>query len=574
MYKASLIFLFFLCQNLYFSQSIQGFHIPDSLKEKNYDQLQKAYSKVFRINNNLAELYANTILLKGKKGKNNELIYDGYYKIAHTRGLNSTNGHPYADTLLTITRNVNTKDYPAKAYIIKGILYNYDWKYAEALDQYIEAQKLSKNKNSDQYYYIKKLIGILKTATDENKEALPLFLEYYKYQKEKLNTNDKDIKSYIGSIFSVANCYNKDKQYENALTYIEIGLKECNKYKDYTHYPYFISGIGIANYYLKNYKKASESHLKAEKSFIKNNDYGNLAITYYFLGKTNYDTHHEKEAVQYFIKADSVLTFSKEFFPITRDGYEILIDFYKKTGDKENQLKYIDKLFFADSIINNSKQYLSKEIYKKYDTPILLEKKEELIADLNRKNYVLYWCLGIGFLLISSLTYFYIKNRKRIKEYQKQAELLLAKSKESLVILPMSDNEADKENASKERSKNIIPDDRLQDIKLKLEFFESNKDFLQKNITVNSLAKEFETNRDYLSKSVNELKEMNFSQYLNELRIGYIIEELNNNEKIRKYTIAAIADEIGYNNSESFSNAFRKMTGTLPSYYIKLLQAN
>ena len=278
--------------------------------------------------------------------------------------------------------------------------------------------------------------------------------------------------------------------------------------------------------------------------------------------------------MQYFIKADSVLAFSKEFYPITRDGYEILIDFYKKTGDKENQLKYIDKLFFADSIINNSKQYLSKEIYKKYDTPILLEKKEELIADLNQKNYVLYWCLGIGFLLISSLTYFYIKNRKRIKQYQKQAELLLVKSKESPVTLPMSDNEADKENASKERSKNIIPDARLQDIKVKLELFENNKDFLQKNITVNSLAKEFETNRDYLSKSVNELKEMNFSQYLNKLRISYIIEELNNNEKIRKYTIAAIADEIGYNNSESFSNAFRKITGTLPSYYIKLLQEN
>lgn len=278
--------------------------------------------------------------------------------------------------------------------------------------------------------------------------------------------------------------------------------------------------------------------------------------------------------MQYFIKADSVLAFSKEFYPITRDGYEILIDFYKKTGDKENQLKYIDKLFFADSIINNSKQYLSKEIYKKYDTPILLEKKEELIADLNQKNYVLYWCLGIGLLLISNLTYFYIKNRKRIKQYQKQAELLLVKSKESPATLPMSDNEAEKENASKERSKNIIPDARLQDIKVKLELFENNKDFLQKNITVNSLAKEFETNRDYLSKSVNELKEMNFSQYLNELRIGYVIEELNNNEKIRKYTIAAIADEIGYNNSESFSNAFRKITGTLPSYYIKLLQVN
>lgn len=574
MYKNSLLFIFIACQSLYFSQSIQGFHIPDSLKEKNYQQLQKSYDKVFRINNNLAELYANTILLKGKKEKNNDLIYDGYYKIAHTRGLNSTNGHPYADTLLAITHNINTKEYPAKAHIIKGILFNYDWKYKEALNEYIKAQELSKNKNLDQFYYIKKLLGILKTATEENEEALPLFLEYYNYEKEKINTENKDVKSYIGSIFSVANCYSKNQQYKEALGYIRLGIKECHRFKDYTHYPYFVSATGIANYYLKNYDKASASHLEAEKSFIKNNDYGNLAITYYFLGKINYDTHKEEAAVKYFIKADSVLAFSKEFYPITRDGYELLIDYYKKTGDKENQLKYIDKLFFADSIINNSKQYLSKEIYKKYDTPILLEKKEELIADLNRRNLVLYWFLGIGTLALITLVYIYLKSRKKIKQYKKQAELLFIKSKEASIILPVSDNETYKEKISKEKNKNLVPDDKLQDIKSKLESFENNKDFLEKNITVNNLAKKFGTNRDYLSKSVNELKEMNFSQYLNELRIGYIVEELNNNEKIRKYTIAAIADEIGYNNSESFSNAFRKTTGTLPSYYIKLLQQN
>ena len=40
---------------------------------------------------------------------------------------------------------------------------------------------------------------------------------------------------------------------------------------------------------------------------------------------------------------------------------------------------------------------------------------------------------------------------------------------------------------------------------------------------------------------------------------------------MRNHTIAAIADDIGYNNSESFTNAFKKITGTLPSYYIKAL---
>lgn len=574
MFRFCSIILILISQNLFFSQSIKNFVIPDSLKNKNLKELQKSYDKVFRIDNSKAEIYANTILRKGKKERNNDLIYDGYYRVAHTKGLKSENGHPYADSLLMITENVNTKEYPAKAHIIKGILYNYDWKYTEALDQYIEAQKLSKNKNSDQFYYIKKLIGILKTATDENKEALPLFLEYYNYQKQKINTKDQDVKSYIGSIFSVANCYNKDKQYKNALNYINIGLEECNRFKDYTHYPYFVSGIGIANYYLKNYKIASDKHLKAEKSFLKNNDYGNLAITYYFLGKINHDIHKDNIAVKYFIKADSVLAFSKEFYPITRDGYEVLIDYYKKTGDKEKQLKYIDKLFYADSIINNSKQYLSKEIYKKYDTPLLIEKKEELINDLNNKNSVLYWCLGGGLIILSILLFMFTKNRKKVKEYQKQAELLLTNSlkESSLQITPVHNNNIIESKSIGEKVRSTIPNNILQELKSKLVLFEVNKDFLHQNITIDGLAKDLGTNRDYLSKSVNELKGKNFSQYLNELRINYIVEELKSNEKLRKYTISAIAEDIGFNNSESFSNAFKKITGTLPSYYIKLLK--
>ncbi|MGU3377274.1 helix-turn-helix domain-containing protein [Chryseobacterium sp. M5A1_1a] len=571
MQKGFIVLMLVLATHLYFSQSIKGFHIPDSLKSKNTEQLQKAYEKVFRIDNDKAELYANSILSKGKKEKNNELIYDGYYKLAYSKGLKSENGHPYADTLLVLTQKANTLEFPAKAHIIKGILLNYEFKYDEALNHYVQARDLSKDKNPEQFYYIKKLVGILKLATGENEEALPLFLEYYQYEKKRVAIDDKSVKSYIGSIFSVANCYNRSKQYKNALQYIDLGINECIKYKDYTHYPYFISASGIANYYLKNYQKSAENHLEAEKKFIKNNDDWNLGITYYFLGKINNETHKEEDGVRYFTKADSVLSISKKFDPVTRNGYEILIDYYKKKGDKENQLKYINKLFSADSIMNSSKQYLSKEIYKKYDTPALLEEKEALIDDLSNKNSVLYIFLGGGFLMIGILFFLFIRNRKKTQQYKKQADQLLEKSRAAEISITQNIPKVEHE-VKVQKVKNILSDEKLQDIKIKLEEFEKNRSFLRKNITVDSLAKDFSSNRDYLSKSVNELKEKNFSQYLNELRINYIVEELNHNEKIRKHTIAAIADDIGYNNSESFSNAFRKITGTLPSYYIKLLQ--
>lgn len=571
MHKFCLIFILILCQNLYLSQSIKGFRIPDSLKAKDFKQLESAYNKVFRIDNNKAELYANTILSKGKKENNNDQIYDGYYKIAYIKGLESRSGYPYSDTLLSITRNVNTKEYPAKAYIIRGILLNYEFKYNEALNNYIEAQNLSKNKNPDQFYYIKKLIGILKAATDENEEALPLFLEYYNYQKQKLNTNDRDIKSYIGSIFSVSNAYTKIKDYKRCKFYNNIGIEECKKYNDYTHYPYFIMSEGITDYYLKNYNAASENLLKIEEKLLKNRDVGNLSILYYYLGKINYDIKNEKEAINFLIKSDSLSFASNDFIPITRDRYEILIDYYKNKEDNKNQLKFINKLFYADSIMNNSRQYLSKEIYKKYDTPILLEQKEKLIADLDKKNFLLYWVLGIGLIIICILIYVYTENKKKIKEYQKQAEILLKKSKDHSAEI--SKNIITKQHTVKEeKAKSILSDEKLQHIKLQLEKFENSNGFLRKNITIDILAKDFNTNRDYISKSVNELKEKNFSQYINELRINYIIEELNTNEKLRKFTISAIADEAGYNNSESFSNAFKKITNTLPSYYIKLLQ--
>lgn len=170
----------------------------------------------------------------------------------------------------------------------------------------------------------------------------------------------------------------------------------------------------------------------------------------------------------------------------------------------------------------------------------------------------------------------FIKNKKKVREYQKQAELLLINSIKPIETLAqiedIKDEGINESNSNLQKRKTTVPNNVLLELKTQLEMFETNKEFLHKNTTIEGLAKKFGTNRDYLSKSVNELKGKNFSQYLNELRINYIVEELKINKVLRKHTISAIAEDIGFNNSESFSNAFKKITGTLPSYYIKLLQ--
>lgn len=522
------------------------------------------------------EFYANIILLKGKIENNNQLIYDGYYKIAHSKAQKPSEGQIFADSLISLTKNLNNHDFPAKACIIKGILSYKAFNYKDALEYYIKAQKQSKDKNEDQYFYIKKLIGILKTATEEYPEALSLFLEYYNYEKNNLDTKNRDVKSYIGSIFSVSNAYSKNKNYLKSKGFNKLGISECKKYNDFSHYTYFLMSEGIADFYLNDFPNAKKNLLVVENKLKKNDDKSNLSIVYYFLGKIYLANKERQNAIEYFIKSDSVALISNDFLPVTRDEYEILIDYYKSLNDKENQLKYIKKLVYADSIINSNKQYLSKEIYKKYDTPLLMEEKEKLISDLNNKNHTLFWVIFL--LTIGSLVilYYYFKNKKKVNQYKQQAELLLQKN--TISQTKFEKVEIEKPNTTvtlkQEKAKGSLSDQMLEDIKKKLEAFEKKQSFIKRNITVESLAKDFETNRDYLSKSVNELKGKNFSQYLNELRINFVIKELQINEKMRKYTISAIAQEIGYNTPESFSNAFKKATGTLPSFYIKVLQEN
>lgn len=560
----------------FFSQSIKGLKIPDSLKNKSYKYINDAYNKVFQVDNDKAELLANYILLKGKKENNRDILFDGYYNIARVKNLKNENGHPFADSLISASKNVNNYDYPAKSYILKGILFNNEGKYKEALDEYTVAINLNKAENKEQFYYVSKLIAILKTATEEYEEALPLFIKYYNYEKDKVKNTNLDAKNYISSIFSLANIYTKCKDYKKSIRFADLGLAECKKYNDYSNYNYLLMIKGISLFYLKDFSSSYVILSNIEKGLINSKDYINLGILYYYLGKIKYENHKEEEAVEYFKKADSISFNFNGFEAIKRDGYEILIDFYKKKGDLNNQLKYIDNLMYSDSIIAVNRKNLSKEILKKYDTPLLMKEKLNIIDKLNHQNI---WLI-VSLLFITLLFIFIIrKNRKKIKEYEKQAKILLEKP--VIVPAPVFIEEIKPESntapsSSIERKEKTTKNDLSTNSKFKIlidkiEEFEKTNSFLAKNITLDSLSKEFDTNRDYLSKLVNELKGKNFSQYLNELRINYIVEELKSNEKIRKHTIAAIANDIGYNNAESFTNAFKKITGTLPSYYIKAL---
>jgi YesN/AraC family two-component response regulator len=107
-----------------------------------------------------------------------------------------------------------------------------------------------------------------------------------------------------------------------------------------------------------------------------------------------------------------------------------------------------------------------------------------------------------------------------------------------------------------------------------LEDFEQSQGFLDASSTLKSVAQGMQTNSSYLSKYINEIKETNFSQYLSTLRIQYAIYKLQEDRTLRSYTIEAIASEVGFSNTRSFTNHFKRVTGISVSYFIKKLPAS
>jgi AraC-like DNA-binding protein len=116
--------------------------------------------------------------------------------------------------------------------------------------------------------------------------------------------------------------------------------------------------------------------------------------------------------------------------------------------------------------------------------------------------------------------------------------------------------------------------DIVEELLEKLDRFARNKKYLNSSISLNKRAKERHTNPNYLSRVIILKMEKTFSQYLNDLRIRYAVNELKTNKIFRKYSTKAIAEECGFNSGGTFSRVFYNTTGLKPLYYIKNLEKN
>ncbi|WP_408039682.1 helix-turn-helix domain-containing protein [Tenacibaculum amylolyticum] len=397
------------------------------------------------------------------------------------------------------------------------------------------------------------------------KKSLTTYFNAFNYLEESKLYTYFD-RSFLSLPLKIASNYRKQRKWDSTLVFINKAEQIYNHIDD----QYMLNKAkyhrGLLKYDRKKYNEAIDilSNIIGNYSYGFNNDI--LSDIFSIIGDSYEKMNNQQKAFEFHKKSDSLFDFNNNLISsriVT--SFNFLVNNYKEKKDIKNQLIYIDKLLNLKENIFKENLQISKSLTEEYDKPKLLAEKNAIIQQLENKisKEKSHTLTFVGVTTFISLLLGYQINRK----YRYKRAFLKVINKKPIPRIT-SHHTTIKTITKKPQ----LPDDITQDLLQKLAGFELNNGFLNPKINLKYLARQLNTNSNYLSKVVNQHKELTFTNYINKLRIEYTVQQLKEDVMLRKYTVKALAIEMGFNSTESFSKAFHKFTRMKPSYFIKRLE--
>lgn len=527
----------------------------DTLRNRSYDYL---FDEIENAKNDKLKksIYLQAFLEKAKAEKNWEEIVNGFKNYVHHS--NESLVLIYADSMVYYAKESENSTLIGSSYLSKGIAYYGQKKHSSALDNYLLANEyISKTNDTYLKFKIKYNIAHIKYYLGYYEEAITLFKDCMDYFK------NENVRAYLNTIHSLALCYNKMGDYGLSTDMNNIGLSESKRLNNTEMLSYFMHMDGINQYFKNNYASAIEKISSSLASITANKDFANETVGYFYIGKSYWALKKPELAISYFRKVHKTFNDKQYIRPDLRENYELMIDYYKLKGNLKMQLYYVERLLEADNVLDETYKYLVGKIHKEYDTKELLKEKQDIQDLLNkRKKHDILFISAITFLFLLSLflAYRYLKNKKI---YRQKFEELMKRSEDDRVV---------KEVKIIDKTILDINSEAVSLVLKQLEKFERDNKFLDKDWTLVKLAAAFDSNTKYLSKIIFHYRDKKFVEYLNDLRIDYIIGLLKKDKMVRNYTNKALAEEAGFSSTQRFTNAFISKTGISPTYFIQELK--
>ncbi|VXB41606.1 Histidine kinase [Flavobacterium sp. 9AF] len=424
-------------------------------------------------------------------------------------------------------------------------------------------------------------IGNYKTAINKAKYSEYL-VEKNKnlYSSEQYKLNKSNIYLSLGRYYE----YSFKQDYETNKSYLDSATYYYNKTILYsknliTNKIKAQNNLANVYYHQENFEEAEKNYQNIVSESFEHGLTYDYAIGLYNLGNFYYWEKKYKRALTYFQKYDSlhVVHDIDKYNFVNSNYYQSKI--YEFLNDYDNTLKHTE-IYLKNFEKNEFK--INEESVKINSIQNNLELKEEIT--LLQKRYqakifwrnVLYLSAGvIVFLLLVLLIRNSIEKKKSNAKYKSIIENFKnqLKQKEDFIqnvekeILTYHDQEAVSSNMTIN-----IDEQKEKEILNSLKNIEDKLIFLNQDFTLQYVAKKIKTNTTYLSYIVNKNFSKTFSEYANELKINYVVNEMITNSKYRKYSTQAIAESVGYKNATSFTRSFSKKTGLSPVQFAKKLE--
>lgn len=535
----------------------------DSLQGKSYEELIKLHEATFHENPVKAEIYANAAYNLARKKNDSEKTMLAKYSIARLKYMQANQNESLKDLdeVIQIATKLNDNLLLFKSYNLKGNNLCDLKRDNEGFNEYVKARKYAKlTKNPIHISTVNINIALIKKTHKDYQEAIDILLENLSFLKTFDDSDAKKLNNERIVLMQLADTYLRISKPKEAEYYNNLAFEKASKKKSTVHYYWILTNDAIIKYQTKKYQQSITTCHEIEDYFISLNKASGLLTPYFYIGKSNYQLGKFSKAIEYLEKVITISEEIKKNFSELKETHKYLHLSYAEIGNSKKASKHFIKYSDTDKKNDSTDISLIKKMHKEHDIVPL----QEEINTLGTYTKYLYGSLIILALSLIGLFVWYKRKQQQNKlRFEKLLITIeaLEKPKEKIVV---------EEIVTKEVSSPVTDENALQILKA-LEAFEEKELYLRQDCTLGYVAKKVKTNTSYLSNVINTYKEKSFKSYLSELRINAALVQLKNDDRLRSYTIKAIAEEFGFKRSETFSRAFKAQTDIYPSVYIKNL---
>tara|TARA_R110002012_G_scaffold300131_1_gene499700 strand:+ start:67191 stop:68903 length:1713 start_codon:yes stop_codon:yes gene_type:complete len=537
-------------EDIYYTDSIRKYFFSDSVKTK---------------------VFINAYISESINEGNPKNLWEGYHNLTsyYNRFNDTSKVVQYTDTLFSVAKTNNLKVELLKSYHLKNnylkMLFGLD--DPRIIENIFNALEIAQEIGSKiwQCKYYNDIAEYYKLTRDFD-NALDFYNKNLLMLKGIIKTSDyKAYKvwggNYENTCLDVADIYIQINKIDAAKTYNQMAKSVLDTieggYSDVSRYRYIVNELEI-NLLENDIESAKKMLLIVQDSIPEVfkrpfREYAKL----YLQGLVSYHEGNFKKAIASFESIDTVRIKNNERLGMFHnDLYKYLYKSHLQLGNSKKSDYYFD--LHMESL--NGQMDLNNSVNLNLKNTELAKYNEEVSAlseqRAEQRFYLIAFISGSLISFIGVILFF----KKRQKKSKEKLNRLVAEIK------------SQKQVVKREKVALNIHDEEIKRIIKRLHKLEEKEYYLRIDCTAINLAKKLKTNTTYLSKIINVHYQKNFTTYINDLRIDYVLERLQNDSQLRKYSIQGIANEIGFKSKESFNAAFKKRTGVLPSALIKELK--